>query len=72
METRVSLRYFVSYKDLTRKINFFEGYSWFKFNKLRLALGMALTFYIIVAKGLKLKVVKFLGLIPTLVEVTGE
>ena len=32
------------YKDLTRKTNFFEGYPWFKFNNLGLALGMALKF----------------------------
>ena len=31
-----------------------------------------LKFYIIVAKGWKLKVRKFLGPIPTVVEVTGE
>ena len=31
-----------------------------------------LEFYSIVAKGLKLKVRKFWGLIPTFVEVTGE
>ena len=37
--------------DLTRKINFFEGCSWFKFNNLRLALGMALKFYSSVANG---------------------
>ena len=33
---------------------------------------MALTFYISVANGLKLKVGKFGGLDPTFVEVTGE
>ena len=37
-----------------------------------LALGMALKFYTSVAKGLKVKVRKFLGLIPTFVEVTEE
>ena len=47
------------YKDLTRKTSFFEGCSWLKFNNLGLALGMALTFYTIVTKGLKLKVRKF-------------
>ena len=36
-----------------------------------LTLGMALKFYISVAKGLKLKLGKFYGLIPTFVEVTG-
>ena len=37
-----------------------------------LALGITLKFYTSVTKGLKLKVRKFLGLIPTFVEVTGE
>ena len=41
----------------------------FKFNNLWLALGTALKFYTRLAKGLKLKVVKFSGLIPTFVEV---
>ena len=45
---------------------------WFKFNQLGLALGIALTFYSSVAKELKLKVRRFLRLIPTFVEVTGE
>ena len=57
---------------LSRKTTFFEGWSWFKFNNLGLALGMALKFYISVEKGLKLKVRKFCWLIPTVVEVTGE
>ena len=44
-----------------------------KFNNLGLALGTALaTRYNIVAKGLKLKVRMFWGLIPTFLEVTGE
>ena len=37
-----------------------------------LALGTNLTFYTSLSKGLKLKVRKFLGLISTFVEVTGE
>ena len=37
-----------------------------------LALGMNLTFYTSVAKGLRLKVRRFLGLVPTFVEVTEE
>ena len=37
-----------------------------------LTLGMNLKFYISVAKVLKLKVEKFLGLIPIFVGVTGE
>ena len=60
------------YKDLTRKTAFFKGWGWFKFNNLGLALGTNLKFYTSVAKGLKLKVRKFLGLIPTFLEVTGE
>ena len=60
------------YKDLTRKTTFFEGWSWFKFNNLVLALGTNFKFYTSVAKRLKLKVRKFWGLISTFVEVTGE
>ena len=58
--------------DLTRKTAFFEGLSWFKFNNLGLALGTNLKFYTSLSKESKLKVRKFWGLIPTLVEVTGE
>ena len=57
---------------MSRKTAFFEGWSWFKFNKLGLALGTNLKSYTSVAKGLKLKVGKFWGLISTFVEVTGE
>ena len=57
---------------MSRKTAFFEGWPWFKFNNLGLALGMGLKFYTSVAKGLKLKVGKFCRLIPTFVEVTGE
>ena len=57
---------------MTRKITVFEGWSWFKLNNLGLTLGTNLKFYTSVAKGLKLKVRKFWGLIPTFVEVTGE
>ena len=42
------------------------------FNNLRLTVGMASNFYTSVAKGLKLKVIKFWELIPTFLEVTGE
>ena len=55
------------YKDLTRKTTFFEGWSCVKFNNLGLALGTNLKFYSSVAKGLKLKVRKLLGLIPMFV-----
>ena len=57
---------------MTRKTAFFESRSWFKFNNLGLALGMNWNFYTSVAKGLKLKVRKFFGLVPMFVEVTGE
>ena len=58
--------------DLTRKTTFFKEWSLFKFNNLGLALGMTLKLYNNVAKGSKLKVGKFWGLIPTSVEVRGE
>ena len=57
---------------MTRKSTFSEGWSWFKFTNVGLALGTNLKFYTSVAKGLKLKVRKFWGLILTFVEVTGE
>ena len=60
------------YKDLTRQNAFFEGWSWFKFNNLGLALGTNLKFYTSVAKKSILRVIKFLGLIPRFVRVTGE
>ena len=44
---------------------FFEGWSWFKFNNLGLALGIVFKFYTSVKNGLKLKVSEFLGLIST-------
>ena len=60
------------YRDLTSKNTYFEGWSSFKFNNLGLALAMALKFYTSWAKGLKLKVRKFLELMSTFVEITGE
>ena len=60
------------YKNLSRKITFFEGWFSFKFNNLGLALGTNLKFYTSVAKGLKLKVRLFWGPNPTFVKVTGE
>ena len=57
---------------MTRKTTFFEGRFWYKVNHLGLALGTNLKFYTSLSKGLKLKVRKFWGLIPTFVEVTGE
>ena len=44
------------YMGLTRKTDFFEGWSWFKFNNLRLVLGITLKFYSCVEKRVKLKV----------------
>ena len=51
---------------------FFEGWSWFKFNNLGLALGTNLKFYISLSKGLKLKVREFWGRIFRFAEVTGD
>ena len=59
-------------QDLTWKTTLFKGWSWFKYNNLGLALGVVLKFYTSVARGLKVKVTQFLGLILALVEVTGE
>ena len=42
------------------------------FNNLRLAQGTNLKFYTSLLKGLQLKVRKFLRLVPTFIEVTGE
>ena len=55
------------YKDLTKKKIFFEGCFWFRFNNVGLAKGTTLTFYTSVGKGIKPKVWKFWGLIPTFV-----
>ena len=57
---------------MTKIIAFFERWSSFKFNDFGLALGMDLRFYTSVAKGLKVKSRKVLGLTPTFVEVTAE
>ena len=55
------------------KNQFFEVCSWYKFNNLGLALGLALKFYTSVAKGLKkLKVRKTFGLTSTFIDVAGE
>ena len=59
-------------KGFDRKTAFFEGWSWFKFNNLGLALGTNLKFYTSMVKELMLKVRKFWGLIPTFVEVSEE
>ena len=58
------------YKDLI--INFFEGFSWFKFNKLGLVLGMVLKFYSSMEKVSELEVTKFWDQLPTFAEVIGE
>ena len=57
---------------MTRKTAFLKGWSWFKFDNMGLVLVTKFKFYNSVAKGLKLKVRTFWGLIPTFVEVTGE
>ena len=57
---------------MTRKIVFFEGWSWFKFNNLGLSLGTNLKFCTSQAKELKLKIRTFWGPNPTFVEVIGE
>ena len=57
---------------MTRKAAFFDGRSSFKFNNLELVLGMNLKFCTSVAKRLKLKVRKFLGLILTFAKVIEE
>ena len=65
---------------MTGKTSFFEGWSWLKFNNLGLARGMNLKFYTSVRKGLKVrksekvrqKSEKVSGVVPTILEVTGE
>ena len=57
---------------MTRKTAFLKGWSWFKFDNMGLVLVKKFKFYNSVAKGLKLKVRTFWGLIPTFLEVTGE
>ena len=57
---------------MTWETAFFEGWSWFKFNNLGLALGTNLKFCTSVIKGLKIKVRKFWELIRTFVEFTGQ
>ena len=57
---------------MTKRATFFWRCSWFKFNNLRLALGIALKFNASGPKGLKLKVREFRGLIPTFVEVKKQ
>ena len=60
------------FQGFDQKNRYFDGFSWFKFNNLGLALGANLKFYSSVAKGLKLKVRKFWGLIPTFAEVAEK
>ena len=55
-----------------QKNHLFEGCSWFKFNSLRLALGIALKLYTSAAKGLNLKVRMLWDIISTFVEVKWE
>ena len=64
------------YKGLTKKIAFFEGWSWFKFKAkasiVQLAVDKNLKIYSSEAKRLIPKVRKFWGLISTFEEVTGK
>ena len=55
-----------------QKTTFSEQWFSFKLNNFGLARCKKFKFYISVAKGFKIKVRKFLGLIPTFVEVTLE
>ena len=57
---------------MTGKTAFFEWSSSFKFNNLRLALGIHLKFYTSVEKASKLKTTKFWSLILTFAEVIEE
>ena len=57
---------------MTRKTTLFEGWSWFKFNNLGLALGTNLKFYTSMSKELQFKVRKFWKIILTFVDVAGE
>ena len=65
--TRISLL-----KRFYQKNPFFEGWPWLKFNKLGLALSMAMKFNGRETKKLHLKVREFCGQILTFVEVTAE
>ena len=58
--------------DFIRKINLFEGCSWFKFNNLGLAPGIALKYYTMWKKSKNVNSEMFWGSIPVFVEVTGE
>ena len=51
---------------------FVEWWSLLQLNNLGLVLVMSWKFYTSVVKGLKLEFKKYLGLIPTFIEVTGE
>ena len=55
-----------------RKVDITSGWSWFRFIDLGVALGKVLTFYISLAKELKLKGRKFWGLIPSFVVLKWE
>ena len=68
----ISMREVIITSILEGKKQFFEGCFWFKFNNLKLALGMALKFNTKLAERLKLKVRKFWELIPIYVEVIRE
>ena len=48
-------------QEFDQKNDFFEEWPWFEFHNLRLAQGMALTFYTGLARGLKTKSQKVFG-----------
>ena len=60
-----SMRELKFYKDLTRKKQFFEGWTLLKFSDLGLVLGINLKSYVSVTKWSKLTVRKLWELIPT-------
>ena len=64
-------KFIIIRSTLIRKLQFFEGYSWFRFNNFGLALGMTLKISSFTGKGLRLKVRKMWRQIPTFVEYTG-
>ena len=69
----ISMSYYkLKFIKIRSKNNFCEGWSRFNFDNLELWIDMALKFYTTVRKGLKLKVRKFFGLIPTIVGNTVE
>ena len=59
-------------RDLTRKIFFFEGWSWFKLNNSGFVLSIAFKHQSSMANELKQIAKRFWGLIPPFREAAGE